>query len=130
MKQKLLLLLATLCICCGASAQNAAVNVAKKFCTALYNNDMVTAKSYMTPDVAQRTPDRMNFSNSEGREYLQRLKKSRYKIIENQYTSSIVTVRFYDPNYEYLSKEGRWLYCAVELVKVREGVWKVTNASY
>lgn len=130
MKHKLLLLLATLCICCGASAQNAAVNVAKKFCTAVYNNDMVTAKSYMTPEDARRTPDRMSFPNNEGREYLQRLRNSRYKIIENQYSSSIVTVRFYDPKYEYLAREGRWFCCSVELVEVKKGVWKVSDYGY
>lgn len=130
MKQKLLILLAILFICGSVSAQNAAVSVAKKFCTAVYNNDMVTAKSYMTPNDARRTPDRMSFPNGEGREYLQRLKNSRHKVIANEYTSTMVTVRFYDPQYEYLSKEGRWFCCAVNLVEVRNGVWKVTSYGY
>ena len=130
MKKYIIMLVVALFTSCTINAQNAAVSVATKFCTAVYLNDMETAKSYMTPEDARLTPDRMNFSEGEGRQYLQRLQNSNYKIIPNEYSSSIVTVRFYDPRYEYLSDEGRWFCCSVALVEVREGVWKVTDYGY
>ena len=130
MKLKILMILAALSICVSAIAQHPAVDVAQKFCTAVYNNDMVTAKSYMTPESARLTPDKMSFDATKGRQYLQRLQNSEYKVIPNEYTSSIVTVRFYDPQYEYLAKAGRWFCCAISLVEVRDGFWLVTDYGY
>ena len=102
--------------------------IAKKFCTAVYNNNIPVAKSYMTTDGARRTPDRMSFSANEKELYLTKLKHAKYKVIQGV-TSSIVTVRFYDPQYEYLDKRGRWFCCAVTLVKTSQG-WKVENYGY
>ena len=72
----------------------------------------------------------MSFDATKGRQYLQRLQNSEYKVIPNEYTSSIVTVRFYDPQYEYLAKAGRWFCCAISLVEVRDGFWLVTDYGY
>lgn len=104
------------------------VKLARKFCVAVYNNDMVTAKSYMMQENASLTPDKMHFPQNEGAEYLERLNNSDYKIIEGD-VSSVVTVRFYDPQYEYLSDEGRWFCCSVLLAKDGDA-WKVVNYGY
>ena len=42
---------------------SAAVSVAKAFCTAVYSNDMVKAKSFMTPEGARRTPNSIRNEN-------------------------------------------------------------------
>ena len=83
----------------------------------------------MTAEDARRTPDKMTLTDEECKILLGKLNKANVKIIKNEYTSSIVTVRFYDPNYEYLDKRGRWFCCAIELVN-DNGTWKVTNYGY
>lgn len=114
--------------CNNVIGQDSPAIVAKQFCIAVYNNDMKKAKSFMTSDDARRTPDNMHFAYNEGQEYLKKLSRAKYKEVEG-ITSSIVTVRFYDPDYEYLDKRGRWFCCAISLVKIA-GVWKVTSYGY
>ena len=116
------------CSCGSQIGEPETVRLARKFCVAVYNNDMVTAKSYMTQENASRTPDKMYFPRNEGAEYLERLNNSDYKIIEGD-ESSVVTVRFYDPQYEYLSDEGRWFCCSVLLAKYGDE-WRVVDYGY
>lgn len=104
------------------------VSVAKQFCIAVYENNMIQAKSLMTTESARRTPDKMSFSEGEGALYIKKLSTAHYRIIDG-ITSSIVTVRFYDPQYEYLSKKGRWFCCAITLVKT-SGRWLVVDYGY
>ena len=103
--------------------------VARQFCEAMYENNMVRAKSMMTAEDARRTPDTIRESPEILASYKRRLQSARYKVIESEYSSSIVTVRFYDPAFPYLDKRGRWFGCAVGLVKVN-GQWKVTDYGY
>lgn len=127
MKLKLLLIALMCCVTLLTHAYTP-VSVARQFCTAVYNNDMIKAKSLMSEEGARRTPNKMSFSKEEGDFYLQRLATAHYKIIEGV-TASIVTVRFYDPQYEYLDKKGRWFCCSIGLVKVG-GRWLVTDYGY
>ena len=103
--------------------------VARQFCEAMYDNNMVRAKAMMTVNDARRTPDTIRESTEVLATYKQRLLSAKYKVIENDYSSDIVTVRFYDPSFPYLDNRGRWFGCAVGLVKV-DGQWKVTNYGY
>lgn len=104
-----------------------AVRVAKAFCTAVYKNDMVTAKSYMFPDDARRTPDTIR--NVDLNDCMQKFRKSSYKVIPSSLSDQIVTVRFFDPSQEYLSKQNRWFCCCIQLVYSEYG-WKVTTYGY
>ena len=106
-----------------------AETVARNFCEALYKNDMKKAKSYMTAEDARRTPDNIREDPEILASYRKNLNSAKFKVIENEYTDNIVTVRFYDPSYPYLDKRGRWFGCAIELVKIN-GSWKVTNYGY
>lgn len=103
--------------------------VARQFCEAMYDNNMARAKAMMTADDARRTPDTIRESPDVLATYKRRLQSAKYKVIESEYSSSIVTVRFYDPSFPYLDKRGRWFGCAVGLVKVN-GQWKVTDYGY
>lgn len=128
MKKMFFVLLMTISFVTLTNAQSPE-SIARKFCEAVYNNDMATAKSYMMVEDAQRTPDRMSFTREEGLDYQAKLRNSKAKIIEGM-SSSFVTVRFYNPNIEYLSKNNRWFCCAVMLVKVNSSTWKVTDYGY
>ena len=128
MKKVFLILVAIIGFGIGASAQSPE-SVAKKFCTAVYQRDMVTAKSYMTAEDARRTPDNMQLSDEECRMLMNNLNKATFKIIKNEYTDKIVTVRFYDPKLEYLAKNNRWFCCSVELLN-NNGVWKVRTYGF
>lgn len=103
--------------------------VARQFCEAMYENNMVRAKSMMTVEGAKRTPDTIRESPEVLASYKRRLQSAKYKVIESDYSSSIVTVRFYDPAFPYLDKQGRWFGCAVELVKINSQ-WKVSDYGY
>lgn len=103
--------------------------VARQFCEAMYDNNMVRAKSMMTAEGARRTPDTIRESPEVLASYKRRLHSAKYKVIESEYSSSIVTVRFYDPAFPYLDKQGRWFGCAVELVKINSQ-WKVSDYGY
>ena len=128
MKKILFMLAFVVAIGYGCTLAQAPVQIAKQFCFAVYDNNMEYAKTLMVEDFARRTPNRMSFSDAEGREYSQKLLNSKYKIVQGV-TTSLVTVRFYDPNYEYLDKRGRWFCCSVGLVQTPNG-WKVTNYGY
>lgn len=130
MIKKLLFIITALVGMCSCVNAQSPENVARRFCEAVYNKDMVKAKSYMTTESAERTPDKMSLTDEECMIYLNKLHRARVKIIENEWTPSIVTVRFYDPDYEYLDKRGRWFCCAVELVEVRTNTWKVSDYGY
>lgn len=125
----LLALVAIIPFATAAQSSNTsdAVRVAKAFCTAVYRNDMATAKSYMYPDDARRTPDTIQRVNLE--ECMEMFSKSSYKVIPSGLSDDIVTVRFYDPDKTYLSKENRWFCCSVQLVYSSMG-WKVTGYGY
>jgi hypothetical protein len=103
--------------------------IARQFCEAMYDNNMVRAKSMMTAEGARRTPDTIRENSEVLASYKRRLQSAKHKVIESEYSSSIVTVRFYDPAFPYLDKQGRWFGCAIELVKVN-GQWKVSNYGY
>lgn len=103
--------------------------VARRFCEAMYDNNMARAKSLMTADGARRSPDTIRESREVLASYKRRLQTAKFKVIENEYTSRIVTVRFYDPAYPYLDKRGRWFGCAVELENTN-GQWKVSSYGY
>lgn len=104
-------------------------NVAKKFCIAVYQNDMAKAKSYMTIEDAKRTPDNMQLSEDECQLLMKKLNNASFKIVNNEFTDKIVTVRFFDPDLEYLSKNNRWFCCAIELANAN-GTWEVINYGY
>lgn len=104
-----------------------AVRVAKAFCTAVYRNDMSKAKSYMCPEDARRTPQTIR--GQDLNKCMEMFRKSSYKIVPNEWSNSIVTVRFYDPNQTYLSKQNRWFCCSVELIYTGSE-WKVSNYGY
>lgn len=104
-----------------------AVRVAKAFCTAVYRNDMKTAKSYMTYEDARRAPQTIRGENLN--DCMERFRKSSYKVVPNEYSDQIVTVRFYNPTQKYLSKQNRWFCCSIELVYTASG-WKVSNYGY
>lgn len=107
-----------------------AVRVAKAFCTAVYRNDMTTAKSYMCPDDARRTPQTIREDEDlDLNECMELFRKSSYKVISNEWSDMIVTVRFYDPTQTYLSAQNRWFCCSVNLVYTKSG-WQVTNYGY
>jgi uncharacterized membrane protein YvbJ len=114
--------------CTLANAQSPE-SIARKFCTAVYQKDMSKAKSYMTTEDARKTPDKMNLTDEECRMLLNRLNNASFKIIPNEYTDKIVTVRFYDPDYKYLAKNNRWLCCSIELVN-DNNIWKVMDYGY
>lgn len=126
--KKFLFLVAIICLGLSVNAQSPE-SVARKFCTAVYQKDMVKAKSYMTTEDAQRTPDKMNLTDEECRMLLSKLNNASFKTIPNEYTDKILTIRFYDPNYEYLSKNNRWFCCSIELVN-NNGTWKVKAYGY
>ncbi|MDR1983960.1 MAG: hypothetical protein LBQ28_03955 [Prevotellaceae bacterium] len=126
--KKIYFILIALCLSSIAFGQSPE-SIARKFCTAIYQKDIAKAKSYMTIEDARRTPDKMNLTDEECRMLLNKLNKATVKIIPNQYTDQIVTVRFYDSNYEYLAKNNRWFCCAIELVN-NNGIWKVTTYGY
>ncbi|MDR1554364.1 MAG: hypothetical protein LBS69_13030 [Prevotellaceae bacterium] len=128
MKKKLMILVALIGFGICANAQSPE-NVARKFCTAVFNKDMVKAKSFMTIEDARRTPDKMSFSYEEGRMLLSKLNNASFKIIKNEYTDKIVTVRYYDSKLEYLAKNNRWLCCSIELAN-NNGNWQVTSYGY
>lgn len=104
-----------------------AVSIAKAFCAAVYQNDMTTAKSYMCPDDARRTPQTIR--GEDLTKCKEMFRKSSYKVIPNEWSDQIVTVRFYDPSKKYLSKQNRWFCCSVQLVYTSSG-WKVTSYGY
>jgi uncharacterized membrane protein YvbJ len=128
MKIVFLIIVAIIGFGISANAQSSE-SVARKFCTAVYSKDMVKAKSFMTSEGARRTPDKMSLTDEECRILLNKLNKAAVKIIKNEYSSSIVTVRFYDPNYAYLDKKGRWFCCSIGLFN-DNGTWKVTEYGY
>lgn len=104
-----------------------AVSVAKAFCSAVYRNDMSRAKSYMTTEDAQRTPQTIRGENLS--KCMERFRKSSYKVVPDEYSNQIVTVRFYDPNQKYLSKQNRWFCCSIQLIHTVSG-WKVSDYGY
>ena len=113
------------------SGKMEAVAVARRFCEAMYSNNMSLAKSYMTTEDARRTPDVIRESKEVLDSYKYRLRTAAFKVIENVYTDKIVTVRFYDPAYPYLDKRGRWFGCAIELVyDFGTRQWKVSEYGY
>lgn len=113
------------------SAQNPntsdAVRVAKAFCTAVYRNDMSSAKSYMHPDDARRTPNIIRGVDLDACK--ENFRKSSYKVIPSGLSDEIITVRFYDPTQTYPSKQNRWFCCSVQLVHTTSG-WLVTQYGY
>jgi hypothetical protein len=111
-------------IVCVANAQTPE-NVARHFCTAVFTKNMVKAKSFMTEDGARRTPSKMSLSDDECKNLLGLLNKATAKVIKSEYSTSIVTVRFYDTN----NDKARWFCCSVELVN-ENGRWKITTYGY
>ena len=107
-----------------------AERVARSFCEAMYDNNMVKAKSYMNPEDARRTPDTIRgYSKEELDSFKRKLKRAKYKVIESEYTDKVVTVKFYDPDFPYLDKKGRWFGCALTLSYSNDG-WKVVSYGY
>lgn len=104
-----------------------AVRVAKAFCTAVYRNDMITAKSYMCPDDARRAPQTIR--GEDLNKCMEQFRRSSYKVIPSEWSDQIVTVRFYDPTQTYLSKQNRWFCCCVQLVYTAAG-WQVSSYGY
>ncbi len=107
-----------------------AERVARAFCEAMYDNDMKRAKSYMTTDGARRTPDSIRgYSDDELNTFKANLARAKYKVIKSDFSDNVVIVRFYNPDYPYLDKRGRWFGCAIQLSKF-SGKWEVTDYGY
>lgn len=114
---------------CSGLNPNSPENIARKFCKAVFENDMQTAKTYMDPEYARRAPDNIKLTDFEFNELKENLSKASCKVIPSEYTERVVTVRFYDPDKTYLAKDNRWLCASVELIQTDEG-WKVTEYGY
>ena len=58
MKRFFIILLAFFAVLCGCSQNGGRPEtVARKFCEAMYDNDMARAKTYMVPEYAKTAPD-------------------------------------------------------------------------
>ena len=127
MKRFFIILLAFSAVLCGCSQNGGRPEtVARKFCEAMYDNDMARAKTYMVPEYAKRTPDVIQATPKQFASYKRSLKRAKCKVFPDEYLPDMcVTVRFYIPS----SPKERWLACSMEMEKV-DGCWKVTTYGY